>query len=60
MSMFEAIKHNPEHAEISTNEADLRDREKMVAIAKSVHVDVKHFGHAASCPRSLVKPLSLN
>ncbi|MCG9556909.1 lysine--tRNA ligase [Vibrio kanaloae] len=45
MSMFDAIKHyNPEHAEIQAlTEADLQDREKMVAIAKSVHVDVETF-----------------
>ena len=45
MSMFEAIKHyNPEHAEIQAlTEADLQDREKMVAIAKSVHVEVETF-----------------
>ena len=45
MSMFDAIKHyNPEHAEIQAlTEADLQDREKMVAIAKSVHVEVETF-----------------
>ncbi|MGC9460752.1 lysine--tRNA ligase [Vibrio genomosp. F10] len=45
MSMFDAIKnYNPEHAEIQAlTEADLQDREKMVAIAKSVHVDVETF-----------------
>ena len=45
MSMFDAIKHyNPEHAEIQAlTEADLQDRDKMVAIAKSVHVEVETF-----------------
>ncbi|MCW0470591.1 hypothetical protein OH492_23545 [Vibrio chagasii] len=52
MSMFDAIKHyNPEHAEIQAlTEADLQDREKMVAIAKSVHVEVETsvLGHVVS------------
>ncbi|SON50571.1 lysine--tRNA ligase [Vibrio tapetis] len=45
MSMFEAIKqYNPEHAQIQAlTEADLQDRELMVSIAKSVHVDVETF-----------------
>ena len=45
MSMFEAIKHyNPEHAEIQAlTEQDLTNRDKMVAIAKSVHVEVETF-----------------
>lgn len=45
MSMFEAIKHyNPDHAEIQAlTEEDLTDRDKMVAIAKSVHVEVETF-----------------
>ncbi|MDN3682742.1 lysine--tRNA ligase [Vibrio tapetis subsp. quintayensis] len=45
MSMFEAIKqYNPEHAQIQAlTEADLQDRDLMVSIAKSVHVDVETF-----------------
>ncbi|MDA9556806.1 lysine--tRNA ligase [Vibrio sp.] len=45
MSMLEAIKHyNPDHAEIQALDYDkVQDREHMVAIAKSVHVDVETF-----------------
>ncbi len=45
LSMFEAIKHyNPEHSDIQAlTEEDLQDREKMVAIAKSIHVEVETF-----------------
>jgi len=45
MSMFEAIKHyNPDHAQIQAlTEEDLQNRELMVSIAKSVHVEVEPF-----------------
>jgi lysyl-tRNA synthetase class 2 len=45
LSMFEAIKqYNPDHAQIQAlTEADLQDRDLMVSIAKSVHVDVETF-----------------
>ncbi|GAA5194165.1 lysine--tRNA ligase [Ferrimonas gelatinilytica] len=45
MSMLEAIKHyNPDHAEIQALDYDkVQDRDHMVAIAKSVHVDVEPF-----------------
>lgn len=45
MSMFEAIKHyNPTHEKIQDlSEADLQNRELMVSIAKSVHVEVETF-----------------
>ncbi|MCZ4370734.1 lysine--tRNA ligase [Vibrio diazotrophicus] len=45
MSMFEAIKHyNPNHAQIQAlTEEDLQNRDLMVSIAKSVHVEVEDF-----------------
>ncbi|EKO5124522.1 lysine--tRNA ligase [Vibrio fluvialis] len=45
MSMLDAIKHyNPNHAEIQALDYDkVQDREHMVAIAKSVHVEVEPF-----------------
>ncbi|WP_165312161.1 lysine--tRNA ligase [Vibrio ziniensis] len=45
MSMFEAIKHyNPNHAQIQAlTEEDIQNRDLMVSIAKSVHVDVEPF-----------------
>jgi lysyl-tRNA synthetase class 2 len=45
MSMLEAIKHyNPEHEDIQSLTYDkVQDRDFMVAIAKSVHVDVEDF-----------------
>ncbi len=45
MSMLEAIKHyNPDHAEIQALDYDkVQDRDHMVAIAKSVHVEVEPF-----------------
>ncbi|MGF1738194.1 lysine--tRNA ligase [Photobacterium satsumensis] len=45
MSMFEAIKHyNPNHEQIQAlTEEDLQNRELMVSIAKSVHVEVEDF-----------------
>ncbi|MDG2722503.1 OB-fold nucleic acid binding domain-containing protein, partial [Vibrio parahaemolyticus] len=45
MSMFEAIKHyNSDHAQIQAlTEEDLQNRELMVSIAKSVHVEVEPF-----------------
>ena len=45
MSMFEAIKHyNPDHEQIQAlTEEDLQNRELMVSIAKSVHVEVETF-----------------
>ncbi|MFV0448273.1 MAG: lysine--tRNA ligase [Vibrio sp.] len=45
MSMFEAIKHyNPNHAQIQAlTEEDIQNRELMVSIAKSVHVEVEDF-----------------
>ncbi|KXI21794.1 lysine--tRNA ligase [Photobacterium sanguinicancri] len=45
MTMLDAIKHyNPEHAEIQAlTEEGVQDRDLMVKIAKSVHVDVETF-----------------
>lgn len=45
MSMFEAIKHyNPNHSQIQAlTEEDLQNRDLMVSIAKSVHVEVEDF-----------------
>ncbi|MDO6497824.1 lysine--tRNA ligase [Photobacterium sanguinicancri] len=45
MTMLEAIKHyNPDHAEIQAlTEEGVQDRDLMVKIAKSVHVDVETF-----------------
>ncbi|EKO3417246.1 lysine--tRNA ligase [Vibrio fluvialis] len=45
MSMLDAIKHyNPNHTEIQALDYDkVQDREHMVAIAKSVHVEVEPF-----------------
>jgi len=45
MSMFEAIKHyNPNHAQIQAlTEEDLQNRDLMISIAKSVHVEVEDF-----------------
>jgi len=45
MSMFEAIKqYNPDHAQIQAlAEDDLQNRELMVSIAKSVHIEVEEF-----------------
>jgi lysyl-tRNA synthetase class 2 len=45
LSMFEAIKqYNPGHEQIQAlTEADLTNRDLMVSIAKSVHVDVETF-----------------
>ncbi len=45
MSMFEAIKHyNPDHAQIQAlTEEDIQNRDLMVSIAKSVHVEVEPF-----------------
>ncbi|MGG5573767.1 lysine--tRNA ligase [Vibrio diazotrophicus] len=45
MSMFEAIKHyNPKHAQIQAlTEEDLQNRDLMISIAKSVHVEVEDF-----------------
>ncbi|WP_273858552.1 lysine--tRNA ligase [Photobacterium sp. GSS17] len=45
MSMLEAIKHyNPNHADIQALDYDkVQDRDHMIAIAKSVHVEVEDF-----------------
>ncbi|MGF1693444.1 lysine--tRNA ligase [Photobacterium kagoshimensis] len=45
MTMLEAIKHyNPEHADIQAlTEEGVQDRDLMVKIAKSVHVEVESF-----------------
>ncbi|WP_086982232.1 lysine--tRNA ligase [Vibrio aphrogenes] len=45
MSMLEAIKHyNPDHADIQAlTEEGVKDRDLMVKIAKSVHVEVESF-----------------
>ncbi len=45
MSMLDAIKHyNPDHAEIQALDYDgVKDRDLMVRIAKSVHVDIEEF-----------------
>ncbi|RAS69289.1 lysyl-tRNA synthetase class II [Vibrio diazotrophicus] len=45
MSMFEAIKHyNPNNAQIQAlTEEDLQNRDLMISIAKSVHVEVEDF-----------------
>ncbi len=45
MSMFEAIKqYNPNHAQIQAlTEEDLQNRDLMISIAKSVHVEVEDF-----------------
>lgn len=45
MSMIDAIKHyNPDHADIANlNEETVKDRDFMVKIAKSVHVQVESF-----------------
>uniref|UniRef100_UPI0029F4AF89 amino acid--tRNA ligase-related protein n=1 Tax=Klebsiella pneumoniae TaxID=573 RepID=UPI0029F4AF89 len=45
MSMFDAITHyNPNHAQIQAlTEEDIQNRDLMVSIAKSVHVDVEPF-----------------
>ncbi|CAH0532680.1 Lysine--tRNA ligase, heat inducible [Vibrio stylophorae] len=45
MSMLDAIKqYNPDHAEIQALDYDkVQDRDHMVAIAKSVHVEVEDF-----------------
>jgi lysyl-tRNA synthetase class 2 len=45
MSMLDAIKHyNPDHADIqSLDYAGVQDRDRMVAIAKSLHIDVESF-----------------
>ncbi|WNJ96071.1 lysine--tRNA ligase [Vibrio ruber] len=45
MSMLEAVKHyNPDHAEIQGLDNDkIQDRELMVAIAKSLHIEVEPF-----------------
>ncbi|MGB2078432.1 MAG: lysine--tRNA ligase [Vibrio sp.] len=45
MSMIDAIKHyNPDHSDIANlNEETVKDRDFMVKIAKSVHVDVEDF-----------------
>lgn len=63
MSMFDAIKHyNPNHAQIQAlTEEDIQNRDLMVSIAKSVHVDVEPFWTVVSfSKRSLVKRLSRN
>ncbi|OEF22595.1 lysine--tRNA ligase [Vibrio rumoiensis] len=45
MSMIDAIKHyNPDHADIANlNEETVKDRDFMVKIAKSVHIQVESF-----------------
>lgn len=45
MSMIDAIKHyNPDHADIANlNEETVKDRDFMVKIAKSVHIEVESF-----------------